>query len=127
MPGHTEIEAAKPVARKTVATTLQHNGFGLEMIHYSLDGRPEHAPVGFIGDAVAERKVDRIILTSANTNVAQLACAREVLAVFMEGDSHYTVGGIEGFLNAVTVMDVDVNVEDSLLVPKKLDYTENDV
>ncbi len=32
----------------------------------------------------------------------------------MEGDSHDPVGGVEGFLNAVSVVDVNVDVENSL-------------
>jgi hypothetical protein len=127
MSSHAEIKAAEPVARKTVATTLQHNGFGLEVIHYSLDGRLEHALVCLVRDAIAEWKVDGIVLASANADVAQLASAGEVLAVFVERDSHYTVGGIESFLNAVAVMYVNVNVEDSLLVSKELDDPKDDV
>ena len=35
----------------------------------------------------------------------------------MERDSHDSVGGVEGLLHTVTVVDVDVNVQHPLVVP----------
>jgi hypothetical protein len=45
----------------------------------------------------------------------------------VEGDSHDSVGRVESLLDTVTVVNVDVNVEDSLLKAKELNNTENDV
>jgi hypothetical protein len=42
-------------------------------------------------------------------------------------DGHDAVGGIEGFLDSVTVVDVDVNIQDSLLEAEELDDPQNDV
>ena len=37
----------------------------------------------------------------------------EVVSVLVEGDRHDAVGEVEGLLHAVTVVDVDVDVEDA--------------
>lgn len=47
----------------------------------------------------------------------QVAGAGEVFSVLMEGNCHDSVGGVERLLHAVPVMDVDVYVENSLVVP----------
>ena len=36
---------------------------------------------------------------------------KEVVAVLVKGDGHHAVGGVECLLNAVPVVDVDINVE----------------
>jgi len=46
----------------------------------------------------------------------QVACTGEVLPVLVEGHSHDAVGGVEGFLHAVSMMDVNVYVQNSLVV-----------
>lgn len=107
---HAEIEASQSIARKTVATTLQYNSFRLIPLHDILDDRFEYAFVRHIVDTVPEGKVHRIVFALANANIAKLSSAWEVLSVFVEGDSHDSVSGIEGLFDTVTVMNVDVNV-----------------
>ena len=58
---------------------------------------------------------------------AQLAGAGEVLAVLVEGDGHDTVGGIECFFDAVTVMHVDVDIKYARVKAEELDDAEDDV
>ena len=45
----------------------------------------------------------------------------------MEGDGHDPVGGVEGLLDAVPVVDVDVDVEDPLVVLEQLEDGQHDV
>jgi hypothetical protein len=40
----------------------------------------------------------------------QLTRPREELAVLVKADRHYSIGGIEGFLDTIAVVHVDVNV-----------------
>lgn len=47
----------------------------------------------------------------------QISCAREVLSVLVERNRHNTVRGVEGFLHAIAMMDVNIDVQDSLVVP----------
>ena len=47
----------------------------------------------------------------------QVSSAREVLAVLVEGHGHDAVGGVEGLLDPIAVVNVNVNVENTLVVP----------
>jgi hypothetical protein len=72
-------------------------------------------PVGRICDAIAEGKVDRMVFAIAHANVAKLAGTREILAVLVERASHDAIGSVEGFLHTVTVMDVNINIKNTLV------------
>lgn len=55
---------------------------------------------------------------------------REVILEFVEGASHDSVGQIESFLNTITVMNIDIDVQNSLICFKQLkdgQYTIIDV
>lgn len=127
MPSHAEIETAKPVARQAVAAALQNDSLGAVVGHDGGDDGLEDAFVGCVGDAVAERKVDGVVLAGADTDVAQLARAGEVFSVLVERTGHDAVGCVEGLFDAVAVVDVNVDVEHALLVAQKLDDAEHDV
>ena len=45
--------------------------------------------------------------------------AGEVLAKLVERDTHHSIGGIESLLDTITVMDIDINVEYTLVVPTR--------
>ena len=49
--------------------------------------------------------------------VMQTSAGEVVLSVLVKGAGHYAVGEVEGLLNAVTVMDVNVDVEHAGMVP----------
>lgn len=54
--------------------------------------------------------------TRAETH-PEVSSSWEVLAVLVEGDGHDPVGGVESLLHAVTVVNVDVDVQHPLVVP----------
>lgn len=124
---HAQIEASKPVAGETVASALEHDGFWAVVGHDRLDDWLEDVAVGLIGYAVAQREVDRVILAGANTNVTQFTSTGEVLAILMEGHSHDTIGRVESLLDTISMVHVDVDVQNALLVPQKLDDAEDNV
>lgn len=49
----------------------------------------------------------------------QVACAREVLSILVEGNCHNTVCGVESLLHTIPMMDVNVYVQNSLVVSGK--------
>lgn len=67
------------------------------------------------------------MLTLANADISKLASAGEVFAVLVERNSHDSIGGVESFLDTITVVDVDVDVEDALVEPQELEDAEDDV
>lgn len=85
--------------------------------------RLENGHEGHVVDACAKGKVQRIAFPVAVTHVLgfrrggatyrDIARAGEKIAEFVEGDRHHAVGGVEGFFDAVAVVDVDVDVENA--------------
>jgi hypothetical protein len=92
-----------------------------------LNNRFENRLVRLIVDSVAEWEIDRVVFASSNANVSEFTCAREVFAVLVERDSHDAVGRVESFLDAISVVDVNVDVEDALLESEELEDAKNDV
>ena len=55
-------------------------------------------------------------LPLANTVIANFTCTREEFSVLVETDCHDSVRRVESFFNTITVMDVNVDIHDSLMV-----------
>lgn len=115
---HTEIEASESVTGQAVSTTLKYNGFGSVVLHNTFDDWLEDSLVRSIINAIAERKVDRVMLSLANANVAKLSSTRKVFAILVERDCHDPISGIESFFDTIAMMNVDVDVEHALPEPK---------
>lgn len=60
-------------------------------------------------------------------NVLEVPRPGEELAVLVERAGHHPVGRVEGLLDAVAVVDVDVDVQDAGVVPQQLEDAEDDV
>jgi hypothetical protein len=45
----------------------------------------------------------------------------------VERNGHDTVGGVESFLNTITVMDVNIDVKDPLFESEELENAENNI
>lgn len=110
MAAHAKVEAAETVTRKTVSTTLKDNGLGLVVVHDGLDNGLENGLVGIVGDTIAKREVDCVILSNTNSDIAQLASPREIFSILVEGAGHNSVGSVEGLFNAITVVNINVDV-----------------
>ena len=127
MAPHAQIEAAETIPGKTVSAALENDRFGLVICHDSANDRLENSLVRNVVNAISKREVDRIILACSNSDIAKLSGAWKIFAVFMEGNRHNTVGGIECFLDAVAMMNVDVDIEDSFLEAQQLQDGQDDI
>ena len=65
---------------------------------------------------VSEGEVEGVVLAAAGPDVAEVAGAGEVFSVLVEADGHHPVRGVERLLDPVTVVNVDIDVEHSLVV-----------
>lgn len=127
MSTHTQVEATQAIAGQTVTTTLQNHSLGPIPFHNALDDRLKDALIGDIVDTVTEREVDCIVFALTNADVAQFAGSGKVLAIFVERDSHDTVGGVESLFHTIAMVNVDIDIKDSLLESQKLENAEDDV
>lgn len=127
MASHTEIETAKPVTGKTVTSTLQNHSLRAIPIHDMLDDRLKNALVRSIIDAVAKREIDGVVFTLPNANISQLASAWEILAVLVKRNGHDPISGVERLLDTITMVNVNINVEDTLFETQELNDTQYNV
>ena len=49
-----------------------------------------------------------------------MACSWEVIFEFMERAGHDSIGKVEGFLNSISMVDINVDVQDSLVCFEEL-------
>jgi len=124
---HAQVEAAQSISRQTVASTLQHHSLGAVPVHDVLNDGLEDGLVRDVVDSIPKRKIDRVVLARPDADVAQLARTREVFAVLVERDGHDAICGVEGLLDAVAVVDVDVDVEDSLVESQEFENAQHNV
>lgn len=127
MPCHAEIETSQAVTRQAVSSTLQHYSLRAVVLHDIFDHRFKDRFIGFVVNSIAQWEVNRIVLALAHTNISELAGAREVLAIFVEGDSHNSIGSVKGFFNPVSMVNVDIYVKYALVVSEKLENTKHDI
>ena len=79
--------------------------------------RPKDGTEALVVHAVVQREVDRVVLTLVRANVLDVARAGEVLSKLVEGCGHDAVRRVECLFHAVSVVDVDVDVQHALVVP----------
>lgn len=124
---HTQVKASKTVTRKTVSTTLQDDSLRSVPFHDALDYGLENRLVGEVINSIAKREVDGIVLALSNTNVTKLTSPREVFSVLVERDGHDTVRRVESFLDAIAVVHINVDVQDTLLKTQQLEDTQDNI
>mmetsp|Transcript_36157 Transcript_36157/g.116436 ORF Transcript_36157/g.116436 Transcript_36157/m.116436 type:complete len:332 (+) Transcript_36157:111-1106(+) len=123
-----QVKAAEPVARERVGAALQDERAGAVEAHHLLHHRLEQPLVRVVVHPVAQRHVDRVVLARPDADVLDVAGAgKEEVAVLVKGDRHHAVRREEGLLDAVAVVDVDVQVEHASVHLEQLQDREYDV
>lgn len=89
--------------------------------------RPEHPAIALIVNPILQREVNRIALASALALVAERARARKVVAKLMEARRHHPIGGVEGLLDTIAMVHVNVDVEDAGVMPQEFEDAEDNV
>ena len=60
------------------------------------------------------------MLPDPGPNLVNVACSWEKIAiVLVEGDRHDSVGGIKRLLNAIPVVDINVDIEDPRVMARR--------
>lgn len=112
-----QIKAAESIATETVGTALKHNGSRSIELHDVLDDELEYVEIVGVGDALLERHVHRIVATVVSAYFVHVARAREErVAELVKRHGHDAIGQVEGLLNTIAVVNVNVDVEDSRVI-----------
>ena len=83
--------------------------------------------IGLIIESFLKRNIERIIQTLACASLFEIAGAWEEVTVPMEGYSHDSVSRVEGLLHAISMVDVDVDVQNSIMILQKLKNCKDDI
>lgn len=124
---HGEVERTELVLCQGVGTALKNDCVGPVVIHDVLNDGSEDGGVGLVVNAVSERDIDSVTLAFADASVDQVASSRKEVSEFVKRAGHDAVCGVESLFNAISVVDVDVNVEHSGMVAQQLKNGEVDV
>jgi len=71
--------------------------------------------------------VDSVALSFSFSNVPKVSSSREEIPIPMETHRHHSIRRKESFFNSITVMNINVNIEDSLVVLEELKDGKDDV
>jgi len=84
-----------------------------------VDGIILALPHARVCDVPTKTHRDSSVLKQVTSILSSLLPSREEVSKFVEGYSHYSVCGIKSLLDSVTMMDIDVNVNYSSVIPGK--------
>lgn len=127
MSTHTQVEAAQTITGETVTTALQDHCLRAVPLHNTLNDRLKDALVRGVIDTIAKREVDCIMLALADTDVAELTGTREVLAILVERNRHDTISRVEGLFDAIAVVNINIDIKNTLLETQQLKDSENNI
>mmetsp|Transcript_5354 Transcript_5354/g.15736 ORF Transcript_5354/g.15736 Transcript_5354/m.15736 type:complete len:478 (+) Transcript_5354:47-1480(+) len=122
-----QVEAAQAVSCERVCAALENNGSGVEDVHDLLDDGLEDLIVRVVIHAFPQRTVHRVVLPRPHADILEVSGAREEVAVFVEGNCHHSVREVKSLLHAISVVDVNVDVEDSRMVLEELQARDDNV
>ena len=81
-----------------------------------MDDRLKDALEGVVRQTVTQGYVDGVSEALIPSMIISVSRSREVFAELVEGASKDTVGRIEGLFNAVTMMNIDVDIKDTIVI-----------
>lgn len=112
MSSDTKVERSQSVAAQTVRPALEYDARRAERRDCRLHDGLEELNVTLVVDTILKWHIQGKVLAKAVANLVDGArSGEEVARVLVERHGEYTVRLIEGFLDTITVMDVNINVE----------------
>ena len=109
-----QVEASQSISWKTICSSLEQNGIWPEVFNDFGDDRLEDHVKTFIIKSLIKREVDSMIGAWVFSNIINVTCSWEIILELMERASHDPVSEVEGFFNTISMMNIDINVENSL-------------
>ena len=122
-----EIEHPQTVTRKWVCTTLQEHGFRLESSFDLIHNCPKGKDIGWIVNSLIQWIVDWVVLASLNSDVIDTSCSWEEWTIFMKRYCHDSVCQQKCFLDSITVVAIDIDVEHSCVLFQQLQDSKHTV
>ena len=112
-----QVEAAESITAQAISAALQHNRCGPVELHNVFNDKLIDVDVVRVDDAFFERHIDRVVAPVVGANFIHVARSREEgIAVFVKGDCHDPIGQVERLLYPITMVNVNIDVEDSWMI-----------
>lgn len=128
VPADTQIKAAQSIASERIRAPLQDDCGRLECFDSRRDNRLENVRVPGVIDAGPQGHVNRIVAAALRADLVDIpGPGEEPIAVLVKRQGHDPTVPVEGFLDAVPVMHVNVNVEDAGVIREQLEDREDNV
>jgi hypothetical protein len=122
---HAEIETSESIPTERIGSTLHDDRPRPEIFHDFGNDRFKNGLVGFIVHAIVEGKVDSIILARSVSRILHVSGSGEVFTKFMETACHDAIGTIESFFDAISVVNVNVYVQDAFVHLEQFEYGQD--
>lgn len=117
-----EVKASEPIARQGISAALQYDRTWFENFHHFPHDGLEQEMIALVIDSIVQWYVERIVLSTSVANVLDVACTGKVVSELMERDGHDPVGSVKRLLHSVPVVDVDINIQNTLRNKTKNKY-----
>ncbi len=125
---YAQVESTKFIMTKTVSTQLHDNSMRPVLGHDTLHHILEQLVKGIIVHSWFQRNVQWIMFSIISSVLVKSPRSWEkVLTVLMERHWHDSVGQIKCLLNPVSVMDVDIDVNNSWINKQKFQNGQHNI
>ena len=115
------IKLPNIVISNRICTSLQHNDLRIENFHHALHNWLKKLQIGFITDSLSQRNVQGVVHAfTCSLCVDVTWVGKESVSILMEWYSHYSVGVVKGLFYSVSMVAVNVKVEDSTVNTKQI-------
>ncbi len=111
-----EVESPQPVSGEAVCSSLEQDCLRPESCEDLIDYRLEHIVIVVIVHSIGQWAIDGVVLASLVADVLHRPSSGEVFPELVKGKSHYSICSVKRFFYSISVMDIDVDVEHSLMV-----------
>ena len=110
----TEVEVAESVPGEAVRPGLEDDHRRLVVSHHTLHNRQKYILIVFIIYSLSQGNIDRVKLARARADLKEVSSSgEEVLSILVEAEGHDPVCEVEGFLDPVSMVDVNIYVENT--------------
>jgi hypothetical protein len=150
MSPQTKVERSKAISSEGISSALQDNRVWLVLRHYLHINRGdqteeeeggaggteashlrhdsiEYHHEGLVVNTIFERKIDTIVLALLCADVLNVSSAWEILTVFVERNRHDAVGSEESFLNTISMVNINVDVENPPVLLQQFQDSKNNI
>lgn len=138
---HGQIERSQTISGKRIRAALKDYSAWLIPFDDTFDYGLENTLIVVITDTISKRYIDSVSVgsqavqsakrkqkvshlpfTFANSVISYFTSTREKFTILVKTARHDPVGRVEGFFHAIPVVDVNIDVQNTLMIPSRNRY-----